>query len=141
RQGLGLGVGETRQRNGRPVEMRFDEFRGFGDADVGVDVDRYTFRAQLAPRLAMAARGRALVFIPLLGHETMSLLMWGWTYDGPADSICLDIVPSLGIERPPPVRAQRMGNAMKLPARIIDLSSPLENETVYDPPFMRPKIE
>ena len=30
---------------------------------------------------------------------------------------------------------------MKLPARIIDLSSPLENETVYDPPFMRPKIE
>jgi kynurenine formamidase len=31
-------------------------------------------------------------------------------------------------------------NAMKLPSRIIDLSSPLENETVYDPPFMRPKI-
>ena len=30
---------------------------------------------------------------------------------------------------------------MKLPSRIIDLSSPLENETVYDPPFMRPKIE
>ncbi len=30
---------------------------------------------------------------------------------------------------------------MKLPARMIDLSSPLENETVYDPPFMRPKIE
>ena len=29
---------------------------------------------------------------------------------------------------------------MKLPSRIIDLSSPLENETVYDPPFMRPKI-
>src|SRR5260370_40346572 len=29
---------------------------------------------------------------------------------------------------------------MKLPTRIIDLSSPLENETVYDPPFMRPKI-
>ena len=30
---------------------------------------------------------------------------------------------------------------MKLPSRIVDLSSPLENETVYDPPFMRPKIE
>ena len=30
---------------------------------------------------------------------------------------------------------------MKLPSRMIDLSSPLENETVYDPPFMRPKIE
>jgi hypothetical protein len=30
---------------------------------------------------------------------------------------------------------------MKLPGRMIDLSSPLENETVYDPPFMRPKIE
>jgi kynurenine formamidase len=30
---------------------------------------------------------------------------------------------------------------MKLPTRIVDLSSPLENETVYDPPFMRPKIE
>jgi kynurenine formamidase len=34
----------------------------------------------------------------------------------------------------------RTGHAMKLPSRIIDLSSPLENETVYDPPFMRPKI-
>ncbi len=30
---------------------------------------------------------------------------------------------------------------MKLPGRMIDLSSPLENETVYDHPFMRPKIE
>ena len=30
---------------------------------------------------------------------------------------------------------------MRPPSRIIDLSSPLENETVYDPPFMRPKIE
>jgi len=30
---------------------------------------------------------------------------------------------------------------MKLPSRLVDLSSPLENETVYDPPFMRPKIE
>ena len=30
---------------------------------------------------------------------------------------------------------------MKLPNRIVDLSSPLENETVYDPPFMRPKIK
>lgn len=29
---------------------------------------------------------------------------------------------------------------MKLPSRIVDISSPLENETVYDPPFMRPKI-
>ena len=30
---------------------------------------------------------------------------------------------------------------MKLPGRMLDLSSPLENETVYDPPFMRPKIQ
>ena len=30
---------------------------------------------------------------------------------------------------------------MKLPSRMLDLSSPLENDTVYDPPFMRPKIE
>ena len=30
---------------------------------------------------------------------------------------------------------------MKLPSRMIDLSSTLDNETVYDPPFMRPKIE
>ena len=30
---------------------------------------------------------------------------------------------------------------MKLPSRIVDLSSPLENETVFDPPFMRPKIK
>ena len=30
---------------------------------------------------------------------------------------------------------------MKLPGRMLDLSSPLDNETVFDPPFMRPKIE
>jgi kynurenine formamidase len=30
---------------------------------------------------------------------------------------------------------------MQLPRRMIDLSSPLENDTVYDPPFMRPRIE
>src|ERR1700744_3331457 len=30
---------------------------------------------------------------------------------------------------------------MKLPSRIVDLSSPLDNETVYDYPFMRPKID
>jgi kynurenine formamidase len=30
---------------------------------------------------------------------------------------------------------------MRLPSRMIDLSSPLDNDTVYDPPFMRPKIE
>jgi len=30
---------------------------------------------------------------------------------------------------------------MKLPGRILDLSSPLDNDTVFDPPFMRPKIE
>jgi kynurenine formamidase len=30
---------------------------------------------------------------------------------------------------------------MKLPSRMLDLSSPLDNDTVYDPPFMRPKIE
>ncbi len=30
---------------------------------------------------------------------------------------------------------------MKLPSRMIDLSSPLDNDTVLDPPFMRPQIE
>jgi kynurenine formamidase len=30
---------------------------------------------------------------------------------------------------------------MKLPSRIVDISSPLDNETVLDHPFMRPKIE
>jgi kynurenine formamidase len=30
---------------------------------------------------------------------------------------------------------------MQLPGRMLDLSSPLDNETVLDPPFMRPKIE
>jgi kynurenine formamidase len=30
---------------------------------------------------------------------------------------------------------------MKLPSRIVDISSPLDNETIYDHPFMRPKIE
>jgi kynurenine formamidase len=31
--------------------------------------------------------------------------------------------------------------AMKLPSRIVDISAPLDNDTVLDPPFMRPKIE
>jgi hypothetical protein len=30
---------------------------------------------------------------------------------------------------------------MKLPTRMLDLSSPLDNDTVLDHPFMRPKIE
>ena len=30
---------------------------------------------------------------------------------------------------------------MKLPARIVDISATLDNDTVLDPPFMRPKIE
>ena len=29
---------------------------------------------------------------------------------------------------------------MKLPSRIVDLSVPLDNETVLDPPMMRPRI-
>ena len=29
---------------------------------------------------------------------------------------------------------------MKMPSRMLDLSSPLDNETVLDHPFMRPKI-
>jgi kynurenine formamidase len=34
-----------------------------------------------------------------------------------------------------------MEDPMRLPSRIVDISSPLDNETVYDHPFMRPKIE
>jgi kynurenine formamidase len=30
---------------------------------------------------------------------------------------------------------------MKLPSRIVDISATLDNDTVLDPPFMRPKIE
>ena len=30
---------------------------------------------------------------------------------------------------------------MKLPSRMLDLSVPLDNDTVLDPPIMRPKIE
>ena len=30
---------------------------------------------------------------------------------------------------------------MKLPSRIVDISATLDNETVLDPPFMRPKID
>ena len=30
---------------------------------------------------------------------------------------------------------------MKLPSRIVDISQPLDNDTVVDPPFMRPHIE
>ena len=30
---------------------------------------------------------------------------------------------------------------MKLPSRMIDISVALDNETVLDPPFMRPKID
>src|SRR5262245_31277791 len=35
----------------------------------------------------------------------------------------------------------RMEDAVNLPSRIVDISSPLDNETVMDHPFMRPKIE
>jgi kynurenine formamidase len=34
-----------------------------------------------------------------------------------------------------------MEDVVNLPSRIVDISSPLDNETVYDHPFMRPKIE
>jgi hypothetical protein len=34
-----------------------------------------------------------------------------------------------------------MEDAVNLPSRIVDISSPLYNETVMDHPFMRPKIE
>ncbi len=34
-----------------------------------------------------------------------------------------------------------MEQAVKLPSRIVDISSPLDNETVFDPPFMRPRIQ
>jgi kynurenine formamidase len=34
-----------------------------------------------------------------------------------------------------------MEDAVNLPSRIVDISSPLDNETVMDHPFMRPKIE
>jgi len=30
---------------------------------------------------------------------------------------------------------------MKLPSRMLDLSVPLDNETVLDPPMMRPKVD
>lgn len=30
---------------------------------------------------------------------------------------------------------------MKLPSRIVDISVALDNDTVLDPPFMRPKID
>src|SRR6185312_15607088 len=76
RQRLGLGAGKMGERDGRPVEMRLDEFRRLRDADMGMDVDGHAPRPQLAPRLAVAARRGAFVFIPLLGHETMSLLKW-----------------------------------------------------------------
>ncbi len=34
-----------------------------------------------------------------------------------------------------------MEDAVNLPSRIVDISSPLDNETVMDHPFMRPKVE
>jgi kynurenine formamidase len=34
-----------------------------------------------------------------------------------------------------------MEDSVNLPGRMLDLSSPLDNDTVFDPPFMRPKIE
>src|SRR5262249_16083344 len=37
-------------------------------------------------------------------------------------------------------QAFRMEGAMKLPSRIVDISSALDNETVLDHDFMRPKI-
>ena len=38
-----------------------------------------------------------------------------------------------------PARARE--EPMKLPSRMLDLSVPLDNETVLDPPIMRPKID
>ena len=35
----------------------------------------------------------------------------------------------------------RMEDTVNLPSRIVDISSPLDNETVLDHPFMRPKVE
>src|SRR5690242_481835 len=40
-----------------------------------------------------------------------------------------------------PTHARSGNGALRLPSRVVDPSSPLDNETVYDPPFMRPKIE
>jgi kynurenine formamidase len=40
-----------------------------------------------------------------------------------------------------PRRLAPLETAMQLPRRMIDISSPLDNDTILDHPFMRPKIE
>src|SRR5258708_40178599 len=57
-----------RLRNGRPSEMRLDEFRRFRHADMGVDIDGHALRPHFAPRLAVLARCGLVVLVPLLGH-------------------------------------------------------------------------
>ena len=66
-QRLGLGIGEMRKRDRRPIEMRLDEFRRLRHADMGMDVDGDAFRPRLAAGPAVAARGGRGIFIPLLG--------------------------------------------------------------------------
>ena len=64
-QRLGLGIGEMRQRDRRHVEMGLDEGAALRDRDVGMDVDGGALRPDLAARLAVLARRRRLVLVPL----------------------------------------------------------------------------
>ena len=72
-QCLRRGVGKMAERDCRGIEMRLYERRRLRNRHVGMDVDGGARRPYLAPGLAVPARGRALVFVPLLGHA-ISLL-------------------------------------------------------------------
>jgi hypothetical protein len=81
-QRLGLGIGEMRQRDGRPIEIRLDEFRRFRHADMGVNVHGRALRPHFAAGLTMAACGGLFVFVPLLGQGCCSRKISVVTYIG-----------------------------------------------------------
>jgi hypothetical protein len=62
-----------RERDGGPIEIGLDEFCCGWHGDMGMNVDRYAIRPQLAPGPTMAPRGSWGIFVPLSGHEHSSL--------------------------------------------------------------------
>src|SRR5579871_6537954 len=67
-QRLGFRIGEMGQRDGRQVEMRLDKFGRLRHRDMRVNIYGRAFRPHVAPRLAVLARSRRAVLVPLFGH-------------------------------------------------------------------------
>ena len=67
---LGGGIGERHQRHGVGRQVRLHELGRARHADMGVHVDGDALGPRLAARLAMLARRRRLVLVPL-GHASL----------------------------------------------------------------------